>query len=228
MNKHLISGFIGLFLGLTAGFIIANSINRSNSNEIGVATMNDAALPVQNAAPATSTSQSAMLPDVSEMIRKAESEPNNFATQMRTGDMYAKIGKFDRAVEFYKKGVVIQPNDFNANVVLANALFDSRQFEEAEGYYSKAININGRDVNARTDLGTTFVERSKPDYDRAIAEFKSALEIEPRHEPTLYYLGIAYFRKGDTSYAQKALTDLEQVNPSSELIGRLRQHMEQK
>jgi tetratricopeptide (TPR) repeat protein len=220
MQRNILFGIVGLVIGLVIGFGAANSINRQD--DLNTSSTNNSS---QQLAPQSSRS-SGMLADVDQMIQTAQSEPQNFVAQMRTGDMYAKIGKFDSAIEFYKRGILLKPDDFNANVVLANALFDSQRFEEASDYYAKAVKINGADVNARTDLGTTFVERSNPDFERAIREFKAALEIAPKHEPTLYYLGIAYLRKGEKDKADRTLAELEKANPASSLIGRLRQNIE--
>jgi len=220
MQRNILFSIVGLVIGLVIGFGAANSINRQD--DLNTSSTNNSS---QQLAPQSSRS-SGMLADVDQMIQTAQSEPQNFVAQMRTGDMYAKIGKFDSAIEFYKRGILLKPDDFNANVVLANALFDSQRFEEASDYYAKAVKINGADVNARTDLGTTFVERSNPDFERAIREFKAALEIDPKHEPTLYYLGIAYLRKGEKDKADRTLAELEKANPASSLIGRLRQNIE--
>ena len=226
MPKHFIFGIGGLLVGLAVGFFGANSINREASPlQPDIAAVKQTTLP---AGDPSSVPQSGMQADVAETIAKADAEPQNFAVQMRTGDMYAQIGKFDKAIEYYNRGLAVKPDDFKANIVLANAYFDSRQFEEASKYYEKALAVNPKDVNARTDLGTTFVERLTPDYDRAINEFRTALEIEPKHEPALYYLGIAYFRKGDTQNANTVLSELEKANPASELIARLKQNMSAK
>jgi len=222
MQRNILFGIVGLAIGLAIGFFAANSINRQD--DLNASSANNSSLRPAPEAPGQSSG--GMLADVDQMIQTAESEPQNFVAQMRTGDMYAKIGKFDSAIEFYKRGILLKPDDFNANVVLANALFDSQRFEEASDYYAKAVKINGADVNARTDLGTTFVERSSPDYERAIKEFKAALEIDPKHEPTLYYLGIAYLRKGEKDKADRTLAELEKANPASSLIDRLRQNIE--
>jgi tetratricopeptide (TPR) repeat protein len=72
-------------------------------------------------------------------------------------------------------------------------------------------------------LGVTFVEREKPDLDRAIREFQTSLETNPKHEPTLYNLGIAYYKKGNLEEAQKVLSQLETVNSQGQLVGRLKQ-----
>jgi len=223
MQKHILFGIFGLIAGLAIGFIGANSINRDTSLQ--------AAAPVSQPVSASATDSSSVLQggmqaDVQQTLDRAAAEPKNFAVQMKTGDMYAQIGRFDKAIEFYKQGIALKPDDFQANIVIANAYFDSRKFEDAEGFYTKALLINPKDINARTDLGTTFVERQNPNYERALTEFRSALEIDPKNEPALYYLGIAYFRKGEAENANKALADLKKVNAASPLIAKLRQNME--
>ena len=223
MPKHFIYGIGGVIVGLAVGFFAANSINReAASSQPGVESVKQTSPTAGNT---SAVAQGGMQADVAETIAKADAEPQNFAVQMRTGDMYSQIGKFDRAIEYYDRGLAIKPDDFKGNVVLANAYFDFGQFEKASKYYEKALAINPKDVNARTDLGTTFVERPAPDYDRAIKEFRTALELEPAHEPALYYLGTAYFRKGNTQDANAVLSELEKANPASELIARLKQNI---
>jgi tetratricopeptide (TPR) repeat protein len=225
MQKHFFTGIAGLLAGLAIGFFVANRINREAVATVpngGGSTISAAA-----AQPAVS-GEAGMQPDVAAMIERAQNEPGNFAVQMEMGQMYAKIGKFEKAAEFFRKGLAINPSNFQANVVLANALFDAKEFEEAEKAYTKALEIDPKDVNARTDLGTTFVERAAPDYDRAIKEFDAALALDPKHEPTLYYLGIAYYRKGDVENANNALHRLEAANPNGELVERLKKNMASK
>jgi tetratricopeptide (TPR) repeat protein len=208
-SREMIIGVVCLAIGLGVGFYVANSLNR---DQVLTTAAGTAAADSNTAA--VTVPASGMQADVTATLGKADSEPQNFAAQMEAGDMYAQIGRFEKAVEYYKRGVLINPANFQANVVLGNALFDSQQFEEAEAYYSKAVQINPKDANARTDLGTTFVE------------FKKAREVDPNHLPSLYYLGIATLRKGDREGAQKILADLEKAGPTSDLVGRLRQNID--
>ena len=223
MQGRLVFGLVGLFIGLAAGFFAANSLNRQN--------MVAAPATSANALPGTgdnvaSSGPGGMQVDVAQTLQAAESDPNNFVAQMRAGDMYAQIGRFDKAIEFYSRGVSLNPQNAPAHIVLANAYFDTQKFEEAEAHYTKALEIEPKDVNARTDLGATFVERPNPDYDRAILEFGKALESDPKSAPTLYYLGVAHLRKGDRAQAQQTLAELEKVDSRGELITRLRQNIE--
>ena len=223
MQKHILFGIGGLILGLASGFYIANSLNRNAVSQAQIVTQNqpNAASMLEHGA--SQNSPSGMLTDVQAKLEKAKNEPSNFAAQMQAGDMYAQIGKFDEAIKFYEAGIKLNPNDLQANLVLANSYFDSGQFESAEKHYAKVLEINPEDVNARTDLATTLVERQNPDYERAIRQFQESLAIDPKHEPTLYNLAVAYSRKGDAENAQKTLARLEQANPNSQLLGRLKQ-----
>ena len=221
-KENILFAVAGIAVGLIIGFFAANTINR-NAVTQPVTAQNQITAPFANQPSAAQNPSAGMIPDVQEKLNKANNEPENFAAQMNAGDMYAQIGRYDKAFEFYERGVKLNPNNFQANVQLANAYFDSRQYENAEKYYTKALEINPNDVNARTDLGTTFVERGSPDYGRAVKEFQTVLGIDPKHEATLYNLSVAHFRMGEAENAQKILSELEKVNPNSPLVGRLRQ-----
>lgn len=223
MQKNIFFGIGGLIVGLAIGFYIANSINRGAVAPAQVTLNQPNTTSMIEHGAAQNAPNGEMLTDVQEKLERAKNEPNNFAAQMQAGDMYAQIGRHDEAVKFYEAGVKLNPNDLQANLVLANSFFDSKQFEVAEKYYAKVLEINPKDVNARTDLATTLVERQNPDYERAVKEFEQSLTIDPKHEPTLYNLAVAYSRKGDRENAQKTLARLEQTNPDSQLLGRLKQ-----
>jgi tetratricopeptide (TPR) repeat protein len=226
MQGKMIYGVGGLIIGLVAGFFAANSLNRQSAV---TASSTSVVNPTDGAASSGNAQQpGGMQFDVARTLEKAEAEPNNFVAQMQAGDMYAQIGRFEKAIEFYLKGVALDPQSAPANIVLANAYFDSQKFEDAEKYYAKALEIDPKNVNARTDLGATFVERQPPDYERGISEFRKALELDPRNAAALYYLGVALHRKGERVQAENTLTELEKVSPQSELAIRLRQYLNAK
>ncbi len=231
MQKNILYGIAGLIVGLIVGFFAANKINRNEIPSPSVAQVQTNA-PFAN--PQTQSSdikepapQGKPLPEVSEKIDKAKNEPNNFDAQMQAGNLYVKIKAFDKAQEFYNRAEQINPSDYEKIVQLGNGFFDAGKFEKAEKWYEKALAKKPDDVNVRTDLGITFVEREKPDLDRAVKEFQTSLETNPNHEPTLYNLGIAYFKKDNLDEAQKVLSRLETINPQGQLGERLRQIISQ-
>ena len=227
MRRNILFGIVGLLIGLAVGFFAANSINRNAFSQTNASqTSSDAPFlnqQIQNAAVKEQHAQGGMLPGVAETLEKAKNEPDNFEAQISAGDMYLRIQNFNRAIEFYQKANQIKPNDYQTIVKIGNAYFDAGQFEEAEKWYLNALEIKPDDVNVRTDLGITFVERATPDLDRAVREFQTSLRTNPKHEPTLYNLGVAYFKKGDTQKTKEISSQLETINPQSDLAKRLRQ-----
>lgn len=224
-GQRILFGIIGLVAGFIGGFILANSINRNAATQAlpnqSQLAENAPLAPQQNPAQIT-----AQMPDVTEALERAKKEPNNFDAQMRVGDMYATIDRFDKAVEFFAAAQKIKPNDYQAIIKLGNAYFEINNSSEAEKWYSKALEINPNDVNVRSDLGLTFYKKQPADLDRAIKEYDAALAINPNHEPTLQNLTVAYWDKKDAPMMQATLEKLEKVNPQNQVVPKLKQELE--
>lgn len=233
-KENILFAVVGLFIGFLGGFILANNLNRKAVSQTDTgAQVAPAAAPLQN--PQTQAvdiketqKQAAMMPEIAQTLEAADKEPGNFEAQIKAGDMYGRIQKFDEAVGFYEKASRLKPDDYQTIIKIGNTYFDAKQFGKAQKWYLQALEKKPADINVRTDLGITFVESEKPDLDRAVKEFQTALQTNPTYEPTLYNLGIAYFKKNDLEEASKILAKLETSNPQSRLVERLRQVVEQK
>jgi len=226
-TENILFAALGIFIGFVGGFFLANSINRREISQQNTPqnTLNN---PFQNQQTQAADikepqPQGKPLPEVSEKLDKAKSEPNNFDAQMQAGNLYLQIRGFDKAQEFFDKAEKLNPKEYENIVKLGNSYFDISKFEKAEKWYLQALEKKPEDLNVRTDLGITFVERAEPDLDRAVKEFQTALQTNPKFEPTLYNLGIAYLKKNDLEQAGKILSELETINPQSQLTQRLRQ-----
>lgn len=231
MNKNnIIFGVVGLLFGLAIGFFVANSINENAVNNTTAGQIPNAPFinQQQGTMPQGQTPQGGMQADVQKTLDRAENEPTSFVAQVEAGRMYAQIQNFDKALEFFQKAHKLKPDDFQSNALLGNAFFDARQFENAETYYRKALEIKPNDVTVQSDLATTFFQRNDPDYKRAIQEFEKALQMDPKHEPTLFNLGLAYKRMGDDENAKNTLERLKKEKPDSDLIQRLEKVLDTK
>jgi len=107
-------------------------------------------------------------------------------------------------------------------VALGNMTFDLKRYTEAERWYQEALKLNPRDVNVRTDLGLSYFLREPKEIDKAIAEYRTSLGYDPRHEQTLQNLISALVAKGDKAAARPYLQQLEQVNPNNQALPQLR------
>lgn len=229
MKNPVVFGIFGLIIGLVVGFFGANTLNRSNVAPQLAGAVPGMTLPGTQL-PAGGQQQQpggAMMPDVAEAMEKAKNEPDNIEAQTKIGDMYSQIQRFDKAAEFYERAATIKPDDFSVVVRAAGNFFEARQFENAAKYYEKALQIKPGDIDARTDLGATYLERQAPDIDRGIQEFQKSLEIDPKHQPTLFNLAVAYNKKGDKDSFQSTLARLEAVDPNSRYVTRLKQASQQ-
>lgn len=242
MNKeNILFGIIGLLVGLIVGFLATNYINRSETAQI-VAVPTNAAQPknphagnvpqINNQVVRDQTQTGGMMPQVQEIINRAKNEPNNYEAQMAAGEIYYKIQRFAESAHFFEKASELKPGDFGTLVKAGNAYYDAGamlmenggdgtpNFKLAEKFYTAALAKNANDVNVRTDLGLTFFLRQPKEVDRAIAEYRKSLEINPNHELTLQNLAAAYKEKGDNAALQETLARLQKVNPNNPILGK--------
>lgn len=231
-KENILFAVAGIFIGFFGGFFLANSINRREISRQNVP-QNTVNAPFQN--PQTqavdikeSQTQGKPLPEVAEKIDRAKNEPNNFDAQLQAGNLYLQIKGTEKAGEFFDKAAQLNPTDYKNIVDLGNAFFDIGKYEKAEKWYQQALEKKPDDVNVRTDLGVTFVERQTPDLNRAIQEFQTVLKANPKFEPALYNLGIAFFKKGDQEQAVKVLSELENLNPQGQSTQKLREKIGEK
>ena len=228
MNKeNVLFSIVGVLVGFIVGFVFANTANRAGlapQAAAGVAARQQVeGLPPGH--PEVDPSQ--MRPKVDEAalsaaVKLAEERPDTFAAQTNAAGLSAQAGRYDDAVKFYTRANKLKPEDYETLVALGNTLFDAEKLAEAEKWYAAALAKNPKDVNVRTDLGLTFLLREQPQYERAVAEFKRSLAVEPAHTQTLQNLTVAYTRKGDLAAAEATLARLKAAAPQSPALGQLR------
>ncbi|PYS45973.1 MAG: hypothetical protein DMF68_20630 [Acidobacteria bacterium] len=220
-KDSILVGIIGLLLGLIVGFMFANNINQ-RGNAAAVAQQNQALPPDHPPITQSGAQAGPDMQNVQEAINQAKSDQTNFAAQMKAADYAYQVQRFDEAIQFLQRANQLRPDNYEAIVQLGNVNFDANRFEEAEKWYTSALKTKPDDVNVRTDLGLTFLLREPANLDRAITEFRSSLERDPKHLQTLQNLTVAWTRKGDAAQARSVLAKLEEVSPGNPAITSLR------
>ncbi len=226
MNKdNALYGIIGLLAGLIIGYVATNSINRSTPSAVPepVGARSTAQIPADHPPTAgDATAAGGMQGEVAATIERANAAPQDFEAQMKAGDLYYQIKRYDQALEFFQRAQKVKPADFNALVSLGNVSFDLDRFPEAAQWYEQALKLQPKDVNVRTDLGLAYYLRAPKETDRAIANFRISLRYDPRHEKTLQNLITALIDKGETADARESLAQLEKVNPDNQALAQFR------
>jgi tetratricopeptide (TPR) repeat protein len=82
------------------------------------------------------------------------------------------------------------PRNFDLLVQLGNLYYDKRVYTPAAEYYQRALALRPNEVGVRTDLGTAYWYSGFPD--KAIAEYRKSLQVDPNHPQTLFNMGVVY------------------------------------
>ena len=245
MNKHnILYAIIGLLAGFIIGFIFANQTNRSAvDNSRAAETRTRPNTPPGEGSPQTATGNKPATPteaEIRDAIIKADARPEDASLQRGFGMVLYRYASQTQNASFLpdvarmlKRAYETNPKDRELLVALGNVYFDMGQasdpvhFAEARQYYLKALEIKSDDVNVRTDLGLTYYFGQPSDPQRAIAEYRKSLALDPRHEPTLQNIATALIAVAKTDEAQKMIDQLSGINPTNPALPNLRAQMEQ-
>ncbi|MGD9589680.1 MAG: tetratricopeptide repeat protein [Pyrinomonadaceae bacterium] len=218
--------------GFIAGFIFANSLNRS---ELARATMTEQPQ-AQNSAPGQVPGGPLLTAEeIRERVAAADRSPADFSFQRSLGlslYRYASLRQdpsiLPDAIRIMQRALDLDPADRDLLIGLGNAHYDvgyfnkdNKSFETAREFYLKALERVPRDVDVRTDLALSYFLQEPADLERAVAEFEKGLEIDPNHERSLQFLTQTYLKKNDVDKATETLERLKRVNPGHGAISEL-------
>lgn len=233
-TRNLLCAAIGILVGFSIGFVLANSLNQERRPAASNARAGAQSSPAADASDAKDAGAALSEKEIREAIATTDARATDTDLQKRFGLALYRYSNQQRdtrfltdAARFLKRAYDADPKDLTVTVSLANALFDLGQlgdparFTEARVYYQKALEIKPDDVNVRTDLGLTYYYGTPQDAESAIREYRRSLAIDPRHEPTLQNLATALIKTGNQKEAEKTLEALRQVNPKNPALSDL-------
>jgi tetratricopeptide (TPR) repeat protein len=100
--------------------------------------------------------------------------------------------------------------------------YHAGDFAGAASLFERALTLDPSNADARVGLGDTYIRQTPPAYERAIAEYRRALSINPRHEMAWQQLATAALHKKSLLIAHDAIEQLAKTNPSNPELNRLR------
>lgn len=109
------------------------------------------------------------------------------------------------------------PKNVQGWVLLGNDYFDLHQHQKAVDAYAKALALDPKGPGAAdvlTDQGVMYLDLKA--VDKAIANFKLASKLNPKHQHSLFNLGIAYSQyKQDPAAALQAWKKVLEIDPGT-------------
>jgi cytochrome c-type biogenesis protein CcmH/NrfG len=93
-------------------------------------------------------------------------------------------------IEEYKTILAEDPNNLASLIALAHAYAGSNQWNKAITLYEHALRIDPHNADLHTDLGIAC--RTAGQVDRALGEFRKAVDSDPMHQTARFHMGIVY------------------------------------
>ncbi|HEX8738178.1 MAG TPA: tetratricopeptide repeat protein [Pyrinomonadaceae bacterium] len=227
MNKKAIAlSIIAVIAGFVGGFLLANSLNRKELEN----------LRAENAqlknAPAQSGELTLADEEIQKKIDEADRNPSNFEFQKNLAVGLYRYAQMKQDAKFLpevarllKRANEINPQDYETIVALGNVYLDTGQInrdnaaiEQSREFYRKALALKKDDAEVQSDLGSTYFFAAPPAPDKAIAEYEKALQINPKHEKSLENLIRANLSLGKLKEAEDFLNKLKQIDAQNEAL----------
>jgi adenylate cyclase len=127
-----------------------------------------------------------------EQAQKAISlDESDAASYALLGSVYSMMRQHDKAIATGKRSVELEPNGAQVNLILGQTLCYAGKQDDAIGYLNKAIRLNPfPNYLYPFNLGRYY--RLKGQYEKALTEFKKALQLAPKSPPIHHALAVTY------------------------------------
>ena len=232
-NGSVWYAFIGIIIGLTLGFVIANGFSRAELENRRLSAQARQAPPVSpqtQASPEQNGGERLSVEELRQAVSKADADPTNSKLQRDLGIALYRYAGLEQnasllidAVRLLERAETASAGGGDAELLatLGNAQFIlARQSEparmvKARAAYQKALKANPKNADLIVDLGLTyfFAEPSEPE--QALKAYLQALEVNLSHERALESVVNAYLKIGDSKEASVYLDKLKTVNPNN-------------
>jgi len=218
---------IGILFGFAGGFFFANMLNRQEIDSLKAKAAQ--AAPAEKGEPGEQDQNGSDLsPDeIRQKIAQADQNPENTDYQKKLGmSLYFYAGaKKDTTFLPDAKRLMLRayekdPKDYDLLVALGNVSFDlgqkdqdNKSLDEAREFYRRALEIKPKEVELQTDMGSTYFLQNPPQYEKALAEYRKSLRLDPDHTRTLDNLSRTLIMLGQTREAEEHIAKLKKLEP---------------
>jgi tetratricopeptide (TPR) repeat protein len=127
------------------------------------------------------------------------------------GNAYNSMGKIEKAIDYYNKGLAMFPNFIEAHYNVGNVYMNNKMFDKAIYEYDKVLELNPKFTGAINNKANIYYSEGKLDLARDM--YLKVLEIKPQSIEARYNLGATYFRMGKYKDAYNELKKVLEYDP---------------
>ena len=245
MNKNILCCAAGIIAGLVIGFFAANATGTSSSTRTSPSSVaqggggggdattsarpldpSETELPPDHPSIDGAGSAASSSPQAQAAMERADRNLKDFDAQREAAATFYQLGAYDKAALYLERALKLRPEDVDTLTAIGNVKYDRGDYLGAASFYERSLALKPDDPDVRTDLGNTFFQRQPPDYDRAIAEYRRSIAVDPRHEKSWQNIAAAAIQKRDKTTARQAVERLAAINPQNPALASLRRSIE--
>jgi tetratricopeptide (TPR) repeat protein len=126
-------------------------------------------------------------------------------------DCNLRMGEFKRVVELLTPVETAEPDNRAVAYMLGLALINDKQLDREQERIERILR-DGDSAEAHVMMGTTYLTAAE--YDKALNEFKRAVELNPKLPYVNSFYGQTLVRMGDTEEAMAAFRREFEINPN--------------
>ena len=229
MDKNtILYVIIALLAGFIGGFLLANSMNRTEINALRGQGGRQTSQPAQGnqSNPQDQTLSEA---ELKAKIDEADKSPSNFAFQKDLGialyryaAMKQNVTILTEAQRILERANSLNGRDFDVLVALGNSHFDiafdkkdGTGFQKAREIYADALQVRPDDADVQADIGISYFWQPSPDYPKAAAQLEKTSTANPMHTRSMQYLARSYIKLGKFADAEKTNAKIKNIDPNA-------------
>ena len=138
-------------------------------------------------------------------------QPEDKNAVLLLADCNLRMGEFKRVVELLTPVETAEPDNRAVAYMLGMALINDKQLDRGRERIERILR-NGDSAEAHVMMGTTYLTGAE--YDKALNEFKRAVELNPKLPYVNSFYGQTLVRMGDTEEAMAAFRRELEINPN--------------
>jgi len=137
----------------------------------------------------------------------------NYIAHNNLGQALASEGRFDEAIEHYKKALETDPDPGLAHSNLGAALAELGRFEEAMQSFEHSVRSDPECIEGHVNLGRGLSMQGR--FDEATEHLSEALRLDPEHPGAHLEMGNLLGRQGKLDEAADHFAEVIRIKPES-------------
>ncbi|MBF0197399.1 MAG: tetratricopeptide repeat protein [Planctomycetes bacterium] len=137
--------------------------------------------------------------------------PNERSTILLKAKACLMLGRFEEIESLCNRAEKYGPTDAGIHILRAQVCEHKNEYQSAKTHFQKALELGGNSPSVHHKLGAVLFQQLE-NIPEAEMHFKKALEADPHHQETLFYISSLYIIDGKHDLAEANLKKLLSIN----------------